>query len=109
MAVTRPVRRPEPLWGRRGQGRNDLLYRCGQYGVAFVRFFAIAGDGGEADAAQADASAHRATPAQIRLAWTLNRGPHVLAIPGTGNLEHLTENIAAGAIRLSTEELKQLP
>ncbi len=31
------------------------------------------------------ARAHEATAAQIRLAWTLHQGPHVLVIPGTGN------------------------
>jgi pyridoxine 4-dehydrogenase len=32
----------------------------------------------------------------------------VLAIPGTGNPAHLEENIAAGAIELSPEELAEL-
>jgi pyridoxine 4-dehydrogenase len=30
----------------------------------------------------------------------------VLAIPGTGNPEHLTENIAAGALRLTDDEMR---
>jgi aryl-alcohol dehydrogenase-like predicted oxidoreductase len=54
------------------------------------------------------AHTHGATPAQIRLAWTLHRGPHVLAIPGTGNPDHLIENVAAGALRLSQDELARL-
>ena len=54
------------------------------------------------------ARAHGATPAQVRIAWTLSRGPHVLAIPGTGNPDHLVENIAAGALRLSPDELASL-
>ena len=44
----------------------------------------------------------------MRLAWTLHRGPHVLAIPGTTSPEHLAENIAAGALRLGEEELALL-
>jgi pyridoxine 4-dehydrogenase len=48
------------------------------------------------------------TPAQVRLAWTLHQGSHVLAIPGTGNPEHLAENVAAGALRLSAQELAEL-
>jgi aryl-alcohol dehydrogenase-like predicted oxidoreductase len=44
----------------------------------------------------------------VRIAWTLNRGPHVLAIPGTGNPAHLVENVAAGALRLSADELASL-
>ena len=54
------------------------------------------------------AAAHGATPAQVRLAWTLHQGPHVLAIPGTGNPEHLVENVAAGALKLSADELARL-
>ena len=78
-------------------------------------FFAIAGTGREAGASGADsdevlavARAHGATPAQVRLAWTLHRGPHVLAIPGTGNPDHLVENVAAGALRLTDEEVARL-
>ena len=34
--------------------------------------------------------------------------PHVLAIPGTGDPGHLVENVAAGALRLTDEELRRL-
>jgi pyridoxine 4-dehydrogenase len=94
---------------------DDLLDICGQQGIAFVPFFAIAGErnaaGGAADPTGpvlAVARTHNATPAQIRLAWTLHRGPHVLAIPGTGDPGHLTDNIAAAALRLSPDELTVL-
>ncbi|MFD9333311.1 aldo/keto reductase [Streptomyces sp. NPDC060028] len=94
---------------------NALLDACGEQGIAFVPFFAIAGAGREAGAVAAEdervrrvAGAHGVSPAQLRLAWTLNRGPHVLAIPGTGNPEHLVENIAAGAVRLSAAEIALL-
>ncbi len=46
--------------------------------------------------------------AQVRLAWTLQQGPHVLAIPGTGDPDHLAENVAAGALRLTDEEMALL-
>jgi pyridoxine 4-dehydrogenase len=54
------------------------------------------------------ARAHGATPAQVRLAWTLAQGNHVLAIPGTGSLTHLAENVAVGALRLTEEDLALL-
>ncbi|MBY8870415.1 aldo/keto reductase [Micromonospora sp. PLK6-60] len=91
-----------------------LLRRCGELGIAFVPFFAITGEGreggGVADdaAVRAVADARGATPAQVRLAWTLHQGRHVLAIPGTGNPEHLAQNIAAGALRLSEADLARL-
>ena len=94
------------------EGTDELLHACGDQGIAFVPFFAIAGAGREAgaagpdsDAVLATARAHGATPAQIRLAWTLQQGPHVLAIPGTANPDHLAENVAAAALRLSADEM----
>ncbi|MFF6880574.1 MULTISPECIES: oxidoreductase [unclassified Streptomyces] len=100
--------RPDPA-------TDELLRLCGEQGIAFVPFYAVAGDAAEQGAATAHdddvravARAHGASPAQIRIAWTLHQGPHVLAIPGTGNPGHLAENVAAGAIRLTGEELNRL-
>ncbi|WP_433226720.1 oxidoreductase [Microtetraspora malaysiensis] len=100
--------------GARSEDRA-MSRTCGEQGIAFVPFFAIAGKGREAgrtgpddDEIQSIASAHGATPAQIRLAWTLQQGPHVLAIPGTGNPGHLVDNIAAAAIRLTEDEMARL-
>ncbi|MER5184325.1 oxidoreductase [Streptomyces sp. NPDC002896] len=106
-----------------GTGHEDsdeVLRACGEQGIAFGPFFAIAGEGGafgastdggengQGSAVLAVARAHGATEAQVRLAWTLHQGPHMLAIPGTGNPDHLVENVAAGALRLSSEELARL-
>jgi aryl-alcohol dehydrogenase-like predicted oxidoreductase len=95
--------------------QDAFLRTCGEQGVAFVPFYAIAGAGRESGASGADsdavlavARAHGASAAQVRLAWTLQRGPHVLAIPGTGNPDHLVANVAAGALRLSADELAVL-
>ncbi len=94
---------------------DELLRRCGEQGIAFVPFYAVAGDTGERGATTAHddevlavARAHGASPAQVRIAWTLHQGPHVLAIPGTGNPDHLAENVAAGALRLTADELARL-
>jgi aryl-alcohol dehydrogenase-like predicted oxidoreductase len=43
---------------------------------------------------QALATSAGVTPAQLSLAWVLSRGDHVVAIPGTGKIPHLEENIA---------------
>jgi aryl-alcohol dehydrogenase-like predicted oxidoreductase len=99
----------------RGDGGDDVLRACGEQGIAFVPFFAIAGEsrhagasGTDSDEVLAVARAHGATPAQVRLAWTLHRGPHVLAIPGTGDPDHLTSNVAAGALRLTPDDMARL-
>ncbi len=99
--------------GHRPQ-QDQLLRACGEQGVAFVPFFAIAGagreagPGGEHDEVLAIARARDASPAQIRLAWALRRGPHVLVIPGTGSLDHLADNIAAAALELAPDDLARL-
>lgn len=94
---------------------DEFVKICGDRGIAFVPFFAIAGAKREAGAAadhseavRSVARAHGASPHQVRLAWTLHQGPHVLAIPGTGDPDHLAENVAAGALRLSPAELARL-
>lgn len=97
-----------------GRANDPMLTACGESGIAFVPFFSLVGERREAggvadnDAVLAVARAHGATPAQVRLAWTLCRGPHVLAIPGTGDLDHLADNVAAGSIELPADELAAL-
>jgi len=95
---------------------DPVLRACAERGIAFVPFFAIAGQSRQSGARPpapgpllAVARRHGATPAQIRLAWTLHQSPNVLAIPGTGNVAHLEENVAAAALRLSPEDLDGLP
>ncbi|MEW1891691.1 aldo/keto reductase [Streptomyces sp. NPDC048567] len=100
--------------GERRADSQEVLRMCGERGIAFVPFYAIAGAGRESGAVAEHealldvARAHGASAAQVRLAWTLQQGPHVLAIPGTGNPEHLEANVAAGALRLTDEELARL-
>ncbi len=48
------------------------------------------------------------TLAQLALAWVLGQGEHVVAIPGTTNLQHLAENFSATEITLSPVAMAQL-
>ncbi|MEV5454019.1 aldo/keto reductase [Streptomyces sp. NPDC052535] len=95
--------------------QKELLNLCGEQRIAFVPFYSIAGTGRTAGATtdhspevHAIARAHGVSTAQIRLAWTLHQGSHVLAIPGTGDLDHLAQNVAVGSLRLSEDELTTL-
>ncbi|WP_314252455.1 oxidoreductase [Streptomyces sp. DSM 40907] len=111
-----PVVCVQNMYGIGVRPEHDGFVRtCGEQGIAFVPFYSIAGTGRQAGASGAEreevravARAHGASPAQIRLAWTLRRGPHVLAIPGTGDPDHLDANVAAGSLRLSEEDLAVL-
>lgn len=54
------------------------------------------------------AAAHQASKSQIALAWLLALSPAVVPIPGTSNIEHLRENIAASNLTLSPSEVETL-
>ncbi|MFE5710488.1 aldo/keto reductase [Streptomyces sp. NPDC056501] len=94
---------------------EDFVRLCGEQGIAFVPFYAIAAAGRQSGATTSEspevlavAEAHGASAAQVRTAWTLHQGPHLLAIPGTGDPAHLTANVEAGALRLTPEDLTLL-
>lgn len=97
-----------------GRVNDELLTLCGEQGIAFVPFFSLAGAdrevGGVAasDPVETVAQQRGLTAAQVRIAWTLHQGPHVLSIPGTSNADHLAENLAAADIQLTAEELALL-
>ena len=107
-----PVACVQNQYGLTARREDDTLVAlCAEHGVAFVPFFAIAGStfgDTEPDSVAKVAATHGVTPAQVRLAWTLHQGPNVLAIPGTGNVDHLIENVAAAGLRLSDDDLRQL-
>ena len=46
-----------------------------------------------------------ASPAQIALAWVLAQAPWIVPIPGTTNVAHLHQNIGAGEVAFTAEEL----
>lgn len=48
------------------------------------------------------------TPAQLALAWLLNRHDNVIPIPGTSSKARLEENVAAVDIELSDDDLEQI-
>ena len=74
------------------------------------RFTAEAVDANQTIVARVREVAERvgATPAQVALAWTLAQGEHVLPIPGTKRRRYLEENLAAGDLVLSPEDLADL-
>lgn len=54
------------------------------------------------------ATARRATPAQLALAWVLSRGEDIIPIPGTKRRKYLEENAAAIDITLTPADLKAI-
>jgi len=73
-------------------------------GVAYVPFFPLGGFNPlQSSALDAAAAALEATPMQVALAWTLQRSPNILLIPGTSSVAHLRENLKAATLQLPSE------
>jgi aryl-alcohol dehydrogenase-like predicted oxidoreductase len=54
------------------------------------------------------AAQHSCTTAQLALAWLLHQAPHIIAIPGTTQLTHMHDNIAAGKLQLNASTMSAL-
>jgi aryl-alcohol dehydrogenase-like predicted oxidoreductase len=89
---------------------DDVVDYCTTHNIAFIPWFPVAAGklakpGGPLDSA---AKKHGVTVGQLSLAWLLHRSPVVLPIPGTSSVEHLQENVAAGAVKLSKAEWAEI-
>jgi len=89
---------------------ESTLQYCEEHKLGFIPWFpvaagALARTGGPLDSA---AKRHGATVAQLSLAWLLDHSPVMLPIPGTSSVEHLEENVAAAAVKLSEAEWKAI-
>src|SRR3954453_20431043 len=98
------------LYNLANRQAEDVLDYCEEQGIGFIPWFplqsgALARPGGPVAEA---AERHDATPGQVALAWLLARSPVMLPIPGTGSVEHLEENAAAGELQLDAEELEAI-
>src|SRR5947209_10419978 len=51
---------------------------------------------------------HDAAPAQVALAWVLQRGDDIVPIPGTKRRSYLEQNVAAVELELDTEDMRAL-
>jgi pyridoxine 4-dehydrogenase len=96
--------------------RSDqaLFDSCAADRVPYVPFFPLGsafGIGNAVLAAPAVVTTARRlgiTPAQLALAWLLQRSANVLLIPGTSSLSHARENLAAAAVHLDDEAFADL-
>lgn len=88
---------------------DEFIDDLAKQGIAYVPFFPLGGFTPlQSSALDAAASAMKATPMQVALAWLLQRSPNILLIPGTSSLEHLRENLEAAALKLPTEIIANL-
>jgi pyridoxine 4-dehydrogenase len=88
---------------------EDVLQACEQLGITFLPWYPL-GDGAVLRISKVKnlAKKVKATPAQVAIAWLLARSPAILPIPGTSQITHLEENMAAAKLELGKADLAAL-
>jgi pyridoxine 4-dehydrogenase len=89
---------------------EDTLEYCEKHNIAFIPWFPVAAGKLAQPGSKLDEAAkrHGATVSQLSLAWLLHRSPVMLPIPGTSSVAHLEENTAAGSVKLTDAEWKEI-
>ena len=92
------------------RGHEDVLDYCEAAGIAFIPWSPLATGqlAGPAARSRARPSGTGSLPAQLALAWVLQRSPVMLPIPGTSKVAHLEENMKAAGVELSDDEFAEL-
>jgi len=87
---------------------KELDY-CEKENLGFLPWFPVGGGRGvKSTTLDAVAKAHNTSVYQVALAWLLQRSPVMVPIPGTSNVRHLEDNVAAAKLKLTPEEWKSL-
>jgi len=89
---------------------RDVLPWCEGQGVPIMAYSPLGGEGAKLlrDPTLARiGAAHGCSAAAVALAWTI-RGGHVIAIPESGSVDHVKENVAALSLTLTPQELQAL-
>ena len=103
---TVPVVSVQNIYNIANRGHEDTLQYCEKNKLAFIPWFPVAAGklarpGGVLDQT---AKKHRATVAQLALAWLLHRSNMMIPIPGTSSVRHLEENVGAMELKLDASE-----
>jgi pyridoxine 4-dehydrogenase len=85
-----------------------VLDYCEQQGIAFLPWAPLGQMREAHEALKNEAEALGATPLQVALAWLLKRSKVIVPIPGTSNVKHLEENVAAAALVLPQTAYERL-
>lgn len=99
-----PVVSVQNRYNAADRSSESMVDLCEQERLAFLPWAPIQ-DADKNPAVTEAARRHGATSHQIVLAWMLARSPQMLPIPGSGDPEHVAQNIAAAGITLSPDEI----
>jgi len=92
------------------RGSKDVLEYCEKEEMGFIPWFPLAAGrvAGSGSPIGRMATRWKATPSQVALAWLLARSPVMLPIPGTSKVAHLEENVAAAALEIDENTMREL-
>lgn len=92
------------------RGSDDVLRYCTEQGIGFIPWAPIAAGRLAAPGGVLDGIAERlgAGPAQVALAWLLQRSSVMLPIPGTSSAAHLEANVGAATLALDLATVEEL-
>jgi aryl-alcohol dehydrogenase-like predicted oxidoreductase len=86
---------------------EPILDLCDQEMLVFLPWAPIE-DTRDIPAVLAAARRHHVSERQVALAWLLTRSPQVLPIPGSGDPDHVEQNVAAASLELTPEEIRAI-
>ncbi|SEW24399.1 aldo/keto reductase [Luteibacter sp. 329MFSha] len=89
---------------------ESVLDYCEAHDIGFIPWFPLAAGelAREGSVLSTIAKQHGASNGQVALAWLLQRSKVMLPIPGTGDAEHLRENVKGASLHLSKEDYEAL-
>lgn len=108
-AIT-PIATVQNRYNLSDRGAEPVLDYCQREDIGFIPWFPMATGrlAQRSGPLQQIADQQAVTPAQLALAWLLQRSPVLLPIPGTSTVAHLEENLAAALIELAPDQVLQL-
>jgi pyridoxine 4-dehydrogenase len=98
------------LYNLADRSSEKVLDYCEAHNIGFIPWYPLAAGDLARPGSILDTMAKKygASPSQIALAWVLKRAKVMLPIPGTGQVSHLEENVAAADIKLSDADFAAL-
>jgi pyridoxine 4-dehydrogenase len=91
------------------QADSEIVDFTTRHGIAYLPWLPLrAGSAEQVRSLSAWGKELNASPAQVALAWLLQRAPNIVPIPGTSTVRHLEENVAALSTLLPAAAMHEL-
>ena len=89
---------------------EEVLEYCTRANIGFIPWYPLAAGNlaQPGSLLSVIAKEKHVTPSAVALAWMLKRSAVMLPIPGTSQVKHLEENVAAASVSLTEEEFQAL-